>query len=244
MKKIDLTLVLACYNEGPTLKQSLQKIVKILSDTKFNWQIIAIDDSSDDKTYKTLANFAQQVKNFEVSQNTINLGRGGTVTKGMLRAEGSIVGYIDVDLEISPVYIPEFIRAIYENNDVVIATRIYKESFFSITRWILSKGYLILVTKMLRLKIRDTEAGYKFFKRKKILPILGKIRNKGWFFDTEIVALSAYNNLKIKEIPVLFLRRHDKKSTVRLIPDTLSYIKALIEFKKVLLNKDINDIYS
>ena len=92
----------------------------------------------------------------------------------------------------------------------------------------------MLATFILDLKFKDTEAGYKFFNRKKILPILEKTKDKHWFFDTEIVARSYWSGLKIKEIPVLFIRRNDKASTVRLIPDTYAYLKALWNFKKSL----------
>ena len=115
---------------------------------------------------------------------------------------------------------------------MVIATRIYKESLTSLNRWILSKGYNLLITKMLDLNIKDTEAGFKFFNRKKILPILKTVKDKKWFFDTEIIARAKTKKLKIVEIPVLFLRRHDKKSTVRIIPDILAYLKAIYLFKK------------
>lgn len=232
MKKVDLSLVLACFNEGPTLVRSLEKIVEVLDSTKYKWEIIAIDDCSKDNTLSILKKFAGKKKNVSVFANQKNIGRGGTVTQGLKKAKGKIAGFIDVDLEVSPIFIPEFARAIEKGADLAIATRIYKESFSSVNRWILSKGYTLITRMFLSLDIKDTEAGYKFFNLKKILPILKKTHDKKWFFDTEIVLISARNKLKIAEIPVLFLRRIEKKSTVRIIPDTLAYLKAIYLFKR------------
>lgn len=231
MKRVDLSLVLACFNEGSTLSSSLLKIVEVLKSTRYNWEIIAIDDHSRDSTYNILKKFSGNKRSFKVFKNSANIGRGGTVMLGIKKARGKVAGFIDVDLEVSPVYIPQFVRAIEKGADLVIATRIYKESWSSINRWVLSKGYSLLIRNLLTLGIKDTEAGYKFFNRKKILPILEKIKDKKWFFDTEIVARAVNKKMRVVEIPVLFLRREDKKSTVRIIPDTWSYLKALLEFK-------------
>lgn len=232
MKKVDLSLVLACFNEGSTLSDSLEKIVEVLDSTKYEWEIIAIDDKSQDLTYHKLLKFSKSRKNISVLQNLYNIGRGGTVISGLKRSHGRIAGFIDVDLEVSPIYIPQFVKAIEKGADLAIATRIYKESWSSLNRWILSKGYGLLIRNLLGLGIKDTEAGYKFFNLQKVLPILEKTRDKKWFFDTEIVALAAKRKFKIVEIPVLFLRRVNKKSSVRIIPDTIAYLKAIYKFKK------------
>lgn len=232
MAKIDVSLVLACYNEGPTLSQGLSKIKKVLDGTRYLWEMICIDDKSQDETSRLLEKFAKGKKNVRVFFHKKNVGRGGTVAEGIKKARGKVVGFIDVDLEVSPVYIPEFVRAVNGGADMAIATRIYQEEISALPRWLASKGYVLTVRSFLGLNYKDTEAGYKFFNRRKILPILKKTRDKKWFFDTEIVARSTWSGLKVEEISVLFLRRTDKKSTVRLIPDTIAYLKAVWAFKR------------
>lgn len=230
-KKIDFSLILACYNEGRTLTNSLKEIKETLDDLSISWEVICIDDASLDLTPKTLSNFCKSDKRFKLLVHSINVGRGGTVKEGMLYAKGSIVGYIDVDLEVSADYIPRFIREIKKGNDLVLAVRIYKEELTTVARWISSKIYSFMVTYLLDISVSDTEAGYKFFKRDKILKILEKTKDNKWFFDTEIIARSLRARLKIKEIPVLFIRRKEKKSTVRLIPDSINYLRAIWRFK-------------
>lgn len=226
-----LSLIIASYNEGPSLPKSLESVEEVLSDMPYSWEIICIDDKSKDNSLNYLKSFAKHRKNVKVFSHKNNLGRGGTVKQGMLKAKGKVIGYIDIDLEVSPVYIPQFVRAIKKGADVAIANRIYQENIFSLTRWLASKSYAFIVRLMLDLHLSDTEAGYKFFSKTKILKTLRKTKDQHWFFDTEILVRSKSNNLVIEQIPVLFLRRSDKKSTVKLIPDTIAYIKAISNFR-------------
>lgn len=232
MDTIDFSLVLACYNEGPTLKWSLDNIKKVLEGTKYSWEVICINDTSKDDTLENLQKFAEDNPKFKILNHEQNVGRGGTVAEGIKISKGRVVGFIDVDLEVSAVYIPEFIRAIDEGFDVAIASRVYKEEFSTIPRWIGSRVYVMMVRKLLKLNFKDTEAGYKFFNKKKILPVLDKVKDKKWFFDTEIVTRSFWAGLKIKEITVLFLRRPEKQSTVHLFSDSWEYLLRIMEFKK------------
>lgn len=233
-KRPDVSLVLACYNEGKTLKQSLEKIWEHLSGSRFTSEVICIDDASRDTTLETIENFAKHKKNWTVYSHTQNKGRGGTVKEGILKSKGKVVGYIDVDLEVSAAYINDFVRSIDKGADLAIATRVYKVAPSSLIRAASSILYTMLSRRILGHSFQDTEAGYKFFNRKRIIPILKKTKSDHWFFDTEIILRSVKKGLKVSEISVLFLRRTDKVSTVRLIPDTWDYLKSLWRFRKEL----------
>lgn len=235
MDKIDFSLILACYNEGSTLPKSLERIKEVLDNTRYTWEIICINDASKDNTLKEIQEFAKNRPNIKVFNHIINVGRGGTVAEGIFQSQGRVAGFIDVDLEVSPVYIPEFIRAIDKGIDIAMGNRIELGGLSAFTRWVASKAYISLVHLLLGLPFKDTETGYKFFNRKKILPVLKETENKKWFFDTEIIARSHYKKLKIKEIPVLYIRRPEKQSTINLIPDSLEYLKSILMFRAKML---------
>ncbi len=110
--------------------------------------------------------------------------------------------------------------------------RIYDFTLRSLPRWIASKGYGIVRNLFLGEVFKDTEAGYKFFDRDKILPVAGKCQSPGWFWDTEIMVKASRAKLRRTEIPVVFIRRYDKTSTVKLIPDTLIYLRELWNFNR------------
>ena len=236
MAKIDLSLVLACYNEGPTFEKSVSKIVNVLKKTARNWEIIFVEDKSTDETRETVEKISEKIKNCKTIYHRINQGRGKSVSDGIRTAKGEICGYLDVDLEVSENYIPIFVEEIKKGYDMVVGKRYYEGGFKSLARYLASKTYSFLVKTYVGIPISDTEAGYKFFKRDKIFPVLSKVRDNHWFWDTEICAKAYWQGLTISEIPVLFVRRGDKKSTVRLIPDTIDYIKNLIRLKSQITN--------
>lgn len=234
MKKIDLSLILACYNEEKVIEQSIEEIESILNNSVFSYEIILVDDKSKDRTRNLIKKISKGKKNFHFFFHKVNQGRGKTVSDGIKKARGKIVGFIDIDLEVSPVYIPYFTAKILRGADVVSGRRVYRESLSSLYRAILSRGYSFLVRKLLAIPLNDTETGYKFFNRRRILPVLGRTKSAGWFWDTEIMAYSYYEKLRILEIPVLFIRRHDKQSTVNALSDTRNYLFNLLRFRKRL----------
>ncbi len=232
-EQFDVSLILPCYDEAQHFEPSVDRIIDVLDRSDFSWEIIFIDDKSKDDTAMMIKNYIRRYprKHLAAYFHQVNRGRGATVAEGIEKSQGKIVGYIDIDLEVPPDYIPRFIESVENGADVAAGWRIYDFTLRSLPRWFASKGYNFARDLALGTAIKDTEAGYKFFRRKKILPILRKCQSPGWFWDTEIMVQSKKAGLKISQIPVVFIRRFDKTSTVRLIPDTWVYLKELWKFK-------------
>ncbi len=238
MNKIEVSIILACFNEGPTFERSIGKIIAELKKLKKSWEIIFVEDQSYDNTRTAVKRWRAKLQNSRAIYHDKNQGRGKSVSDGIKAARGDICGYLDVDLEVSENYIPLFIKEIENGNDLAVGKRFYESSFDSLSRVIASKVYSLAVKTLLGLPIEDTEAGYKFFKRKKILSILPKIKSNHWFWDTEICAQAYWEGNKISQVPVIFKRRPEKKSTVKLIPDTIDYIKNLYRLREQFLKSN------
>lgn len=236
---INFSLVLPCYNESEHLRVSCSQILTTLKRLNCSFEIIFVEDCSSDDTREILSDVIKKLKHNKVKviYHKKNMGRGRAVMDGIMSAKGEVVGFIDIDCEVSPEYISQFLNMVRNNYDVVSAHRKYGFSINGITRALASKCYSFLVIILLGSALTDTEAGYKFFNRRKIVPILKKIKNNGWFWDTEIMVRSQRSGLRITHIPVKFNRRIDKTSTVRLIPDSIEYLKNIILFKLQLLKE-------
>lgn len=228
----DLSLIIPCYNEGKTLRNSLDSVLEVLKLLKMDFEIILIDDNSNDSTRKTIENFSKKHKIARAFYHKQTMGRGFTVKEGIKKAKGKIAGFIDIDLEVPIESIIPHIFAIKKGFDVSYANRITKFSFLKIHRNLLHKGYIFLTKLFLGTPFNDTNAGCKFFKRKKILPVLRKTESNHWFWDTEILTRSYFAGLKMKEIPVLYMKRKEKKSSVKIFRDTLYFLKRIISFSK------------
>jgi len=235
-KSIDLTLILPCFNEAPIIHQSVKNIVEVLSLAKIRYEIIFVDDKSRDATSILIKQILARHPSWRAVFHKTNQGRGAAVESGIKKARGFAVGFIDIDLEVSPIYIPVMADLIISKKaDYVVGHRIYRTSITSIIREILSVGYRFISDKMLHTGKIDTESGYKFFNRRKIIPVLRYVKHKHWFWDTEITVYAKMAGLRIIELPVLFVRRFDKVSTVNLIKDTRDYISNLWELWRRLL---------
>ena len=231
-KNIDLSVIVACYNEIQILHKNIKELTEFLDHTKLSYELILIDDCSEDGTRQEIPKLVEKYPKIKWNLHKKNLGRGGTVAEGIKMAKGDVVGFIDIDLEIGPVYIlPAYIE-IKKGYDVVVGHRIYKLNLKVWGRFIVSRGYNFLMKNLLDVPLIDTETGFKFFNKKRILPILDEVKDEKWFWDTEIMVRPYHKKFKIKEMPVLFIKKGYKISTVKIFKDSLDYFKKLIKFRK------------
>ena len=235
----DLSLVLACYNEESVIEDSVADILGVLDDTRYSYELIFVDDCSKDRTRDLIDRLIERYPDKRMSRifHTENKGRGGAVSDGIRAAHGDVAGFIDIDLEVHARYIPSCVNAVRNGADIAVGRRIYKLNLRSLDRYMLSTGYVWLVRRLLGIDLNDTETGYKFFKRERILPVLDEIEDQRWFWDTEVMVRSYYKEYNIAEIPCLFLRRFDKASTVSPLADTVDYFRKLWRFRKTVKNE-------
>jgi glycosyltransferase involved in cell wall biosynthesis len=237
---IDVSIILPCYNDAGHLAASVGEILAILRETRWTYEIILIDDKSpggDRGEIERIIAAHPGERILGIFHET-NTGRGGAVNDGLRMAKGEVAGFLDVDLEVAAHYIPNMVRAIHGGADVAIGWRIYKFRWRVIHRIFLSRGYIWLVNRWLGCRFADTESGYKFFRREKILPVLDRITDNRWFWDTEVVVRAERAGLRLEFLPVLFLRRPTKPSTVRILRDTLDYLRNLWTFRRSLRRED------
>jgi len=232
--QIDLSLVIACYKDGAYLEASLNEIELVMAQTRYVYELILIDDCSPDGSARAVVDAAAIRPNARYILHSKNVGRGGTVAEGIRLAQGTFVGFLDIDLEVHARYIPSMLVALEDGFDGAIAHRFYEirfkpDIFF---RHILSVTYRRLVQCTLGLPYNDTETGFKFFKRDRILPLLDRTISPGWFWDTEIMAQCFYHGLRIQEIPALFIRRPERTTTVQPLRDSVIYFRELIRFRR------------
>lgn len=231
-----LSLVLACYDEAEHLRASFAEIRDTLEETRRRYEVLFVDDASRDGTRGILQEIvaAHPGLDLRLILHERNRGRGATVADGFRAARGEIAGYLDVDLEVHCRYVPSLVQAIERGADVATVRRIYAFQLLSLDRYIMSRGYSFLVRRLLGVPFRDTETGFKFFRRERVLPLLDEIDDGGWFWDTEFMVRAARRGLRVVEIPGAYIRRGDKASTVRGLRDSARYFLALLRFRRRL----------
>jgi glycosyltransferase involved in cell wall biosynthesis len=227
-------VVVACFQEEGHLAESVRQLSATLDATGRSYELIFIEDKSTDRTAAVIKQLVAERPNRRAVYHAHNVGRGGTVTEGFLLATGSIVGFLDIDLEVHCRFLPSVLQAIDDGADGATAFRHYRVGWRpqAMLRHVLSQGYRWLFRVMFRVPFRDPETGFKFFRREKIVPVARRTRDVAWFWDSEIMILAHQAGLCIVEVPCRFERRADKQSTVRIVRDVWRYLVAIRSFRK------------
>ena len=145
---------------------------------------------------------------------------------------GQVAGFLDIDLEVGARYIPALVNQIEAHGaDVATGYRHYLlRQTGGLHRHVLSVAYRGLLKLLLDAGVRTARRAASSSSARRRPRACSASDCDGWFWDTEVMARAALSNLKVVEVPVLFLRRFDKQSTVRLLPDTLRYLVELHPF--------------
>lgn len=238
MPRPRVSLILPCFNETIHIERSLPCIRDYLHHVfgPSGYEIILVDDGSSDNT----ASYLQRLSGSEyrVIINEKNLGRGAAVKQGLRVATGNVCGYMDIDREVTEVYIPQFVEAVEGGADLATGSRHYNMSFsyHFLLRFMLSRGYRLFSRLFFRGDFTDTEAGYKFFSPRFREAILSLSKFNCWFFDTELVQICLRLKFRYLEIPVLFSWDSKKVSTVKPLRDSLRYVRAALLFRWMIKN--------
>ena len=234
---MSLSIILTCYNEVPLIFESYERIVSMMKLTRIDCEYLVVDDGSTPDNKKELASYFQKKQNTKLLFSDVNEGRGAAVTKGIKAGSKEFVCFIDTDLEIPPNEIFNFYLAMASGSaaaDIIIGKRVYLlgGNIYEYFRAMNSKIYSFLVNMIFGLNSLDTESGIKIFRTNKILPILDKVEDKRWFWDTEVILQSIKHKLRVTQKPVLVIRKTDKPSSVHFFRDTYRYLSAIYRYSK------------
>ncbi len=122
MKKI--SIVIPVYNEQEVIKTSYLRIKKVIEDLEqYDYEMILVNDGSNDKTLEILQKIAQENKKVKIISFTRNFGHQAAVTAGLKFITGEAIVIIDADLQDPPERLPEMIQLWEQGNEVIYGQR-------------------------------------------------------------------------------------------------------------------------
>tara|TARA_B100000767_G_scaffold244834_1_gene243351 strand:+ start:938 stop:1651 length:714 start_codon:yes stop_codon:yes gene_type:complete len=213
-----LSVVVPVYNESKNILILLNEIKKNISHDD---EIIVVEDGSVDNTL-------DEIKKFECKLlvHKKNIGKGQSLIDGINLANGDIILFLDGDGQDDPSEIPKLLDGINKGYDFVIGSRFVEDDKKKITRytktalsninWFGNKGLTFFINFLFGLNIKDTQSGFKCFKRDAIKNL--NLVSKKYEIETEIVIKSKRDKLKILEVPVFRYERKYGESKLFDIP--------------------------
>lgn len=226
-----LSIVIPVYNEEGNIKTLVEGIVYTLEkESILDYEIIVVDDGSEDNTFKEVKLLHRTGKNIKVIKFNRNFGKSSALSAGFDTAKGDIIITMDGDLQDIPEEIPRFIDKINEGYDLVIGWR--KKRKDTITKRLFSRIYNILVRVITNVKVHDSDCNYRAFKRDLIneLVLYGGL----YRYIPSIIESKGY---KITEIEVKHMPRKAGKSkygitnTIKGFLDLIT-VKYLISYRE------------
>jgi len=211
-----LSIVIPAYNEENRLPKTLLKIDGYLRKQNYEYEIIVVNDGSEDKTAEIVKKLEIEINGLRLIDNKKNQGKGFVVRQGLLEAKGEIRLFSDADNSTSIDQVEKIFPWIEKGFDIVIGSRDIKgavldppQSWFRI---LAGNVFNLMVQIIIGLwGIWDTQCGFKAFTAKAARDILPKCRINHWAFDPEILIIGKKLGYKIKEIPVIWKNDPDSK---------------------------------
>ncbi len=192
-----------CYNEARTLRE----ILALVRAVELDKQIIAVDDHSNDDTYRILCEEAAGDPNMIVVHHPTNRGKGAAVRSGLARATGEIVIIQDADLEYDPQDYYELVKPIADGRVGVVFGSRFLGRHTGMYFWnaLGNKGLTFLTNLLFNCWISDMETCYKVM-RTEIMRDL-QLESSDFRLEPEIAAKVLKRGERIYEVPVSYLGR-------------------------------------
>lgn len=123
-----ISVVVSCYNEELALDQFYQETASILNKLNWDYELIFVNDGSQDGTMKILDGLSRKDKKVKVISFSRNFGHEAAMIAGLDYSSGDGVVCMDADLQHPPQYLPEIVRKLEEGYDVINMVRTKNES--------------------------------------------------------------------------------------------------------------------
>lgn len=235
--KFLLSIVIPTFNEEKRILSTLDHITSYLKKYKFRFEIIIVDDGSQDNTVKVTQEYIKKCSSIRIIENGINRGKGYSVRNGILQSNGDLILFSDADLSTPIEELPKFLRWLEKGYDIAIGSRALKESVV-LNQPLRRRIMGIIFNRMVQIisvrGIIDTQCGFKCFKRQAAYDIFSIQKLNRFSFDVETLYLAKKKGYKIKEISVRWY--YNSNSKVRCFKDSIQMFKDLFIIR-------INDLF-
>ncbi len=198
---IDISVVIPVFNEQESLPVLYDRLLAVLPGITRQFEIIFVDDGSDDGSFGVLEELHQRDGRVKVVQFRRNLGKSAALAVGFEQARGEVIITMDADLQDEPSEIPRFLDSIAQGYDLVSGWKYPRRDPLSKT--LPSLLFNRVVQLMTGLRLHDFNCGFKAYRREVVeeLRIYGELHRY-------IPVLAFWRGFRVTEIQV---RHHPRQ---------------------------------
>ena len=236
-----LSIIFPVFNEELRLNSSFNHIKSFLKKKKkLKIEIIFVDDGSKDNSYNLIVKFVNNFKlknkvKFKIVKSETNLGKGAALKLGVEKAAYDWILTTDIDMSVSLFQISAWEKKnlTEKKHSVYFASRSHKKSIVerNFIRKVLGDIGSFLISVILNINIKDTQCGYKLYKRQHAKFAFSKLKNCGWDHDIELILLLKSKNIAITELPIKWIHKENSKVNIFLDPIKMFIGILIIRFR-------------
>ena len=233
-----LSIVVPAYNEARRLPETLDSLSGFFREFTRTFEVLIVVERSGDGTLEIASEVARQQENFVAIDSGPQRGKGHAVRSGMLRARGAYVFYIDADLSVPVGEIATFLAHFeaHPEVDVLLGNRQHARSRIvsrqSPLREGMGKCFNLLLQSLGLASLRDTQCGFKAFRRPAARAIFSRQKLDGFAFDVEVLLLAERLGCKIADMPVEW--RNSADSRVRFVRDSIAMFLDMLRVRRLV----------
>ena len=235
MSHPQLSIVIPAYNESARIEATLQRVMLCVESEGWDAEVLVVDDGSKDDTGAIVERWMERYPRLHLVENPGNRGKGYSVRNGLLQAAGEVVMFTDADLSAPMEEANRLLAAIAAGADVAIGSRWMDRTRQTIAqplyRRVFGRCFNGITRGVMGLPFKDTQCGFKAFRRPAAQVIFRLQRIERWGFDPEILFIAQKLKYTVKEVPVTW--GHDERSRMSYLKDGM---KMLEEMATIRLN--------
>jgi len=229
MASPQLSIVIPAYNESARIEGTLERVMACVAMQGWDAEVLVVDDGSKDATAEIVERWMERYSRLHLIKNDGNRGKGYSVRNGLLQAGGDVVMFTDADLSAPMEEAELLLAAIADGADVAIGSRwmdktrqtihqpLYRRFFGRCFNWV--------TRVVMGLPFKDTQCGFKAFKRPAAQIIFRLQRIERWGFDPEILFIARKLGYEIREVPVTW--GHDERSRMSYLKDGMKMLEEM-----------------
>jgi dolichyl-phosphate beta-glucosyltransferase len=233
---IHLSVVVPVYNEEKIILETVRRLRAHFSLRPWRAEILVVDDGSTDRTVELLKSAgADPVSELVVLTAKMNSGKGFAARRGALAARGRYVLLTDADLSTPIKEVDKLIAVLEGGQDVAIGSRALRERGCdvqqSLKRHVSGRIFNFFVRILVLKGFRDTQCGFKCFKKAAAVALFNRQKLDGFAFDVELLYLARKHGYFVKEVPVMWKQGAD--SRVSLLRDSTRMVGDLFKIRRL-----------
>lgn len=214
--KRKLSVIIPAYNEEDRIIHTLTETLEYLNEQDYASQVLVVSDGSTDSTASVVNRFDGGRKvDLKVMEYFPNRGKGFAVRFGMLSGDAEILMFMDADYSVDIREVQKGMRLLDAGADIAMASRSVPGAVVSRhqnkARELSAKLYTLVQSLYLGIYFKDTQCGFKLFRRNVAKDLFARQKLHSVIFDPEILWLGVKSGYRVAEFPVKWQHMEDSR---------------------------------